>query len=129
MTTIGYRGERLDLTIRQGATFGPALIRIENQPGEKADLTGVSIRAQVRLSPDAAATTAEMELEMLAAEEQYSFSFGLSAAVTAAMPAGSQLGDPGFRQHWDMEMVWPDGRIDPLYYGIVTVHREVTRDA
>ena len=127
MATIGSKGTEMGLIIRQGATFGPAYIRHEDPLGVKVDLTGAVVRAQLRKTALATEKAADFVFEMLPAGDQYSFSFGLTAAVTAALPAGEKPTDPDSKYVWDMEIEWPDGRVDPLYYGPVAVFREVTR--
>ncbi len=45
MATLGYIGERLDLLIRQGATFGPFDVTLANPDKTPVDLTGATVRA------------------------------------------------------------------------------------
>lgn len=127
MVTIGSKGTDMALIIRQGATFGPVYIRMEDPLGVKIDLAGAVVRAQLRKTALSAEKAADFVFTMLPADDQYSFFFGLTDAVTEALAAGEKPTDPASKYVWDMEIEWPDGRVDPLYYGSVAVFREVTR--
>ena len=45
MATLGYIGERLDLLIRQGATFGPFDVTLANPDKTPVNLTGATVQA------------------------------------------------------------------------------------
>lgn len=139
--TIGSAGHRLDLLIRQGATFGPVtdLIRqpivgaVAQADGsyadddlEPVDLTGSTIRGQIRKLPADSAAVATFDVN-ISDPLSGSYTFGLTAAVTAAISAGLDSTKPESTYHWDIE--WQDsmGRVTPLHWGVVRVHREVTR--
>lgn len=130
--TIGYFGERLDLKIRQGATFGPIQATMRNPVvppatiGTPVDLTGCTIRGQIRRKALDVAIVASFAVTITnAAAGQYEF--GLSSATTAGITAGETLDSSTSKYVWDLELVDATGRITPLYYGAVTVLREVTR--
>lgn len=123
---LGYIGERLDLLIRQGATLGPFLATMTNPDASPVDLTGATIRGQIRKR--AADTTVVASLDVTitsAAAGQYSF--GLTATATAAIVAGADVTKPESVYVWDLELQDAAGRVLPLYWGDVRVHREVTR--
>lgn len=128
MTTaqIGYIGERLDLLIRQGATLGPFICTLTNPDATPVNLTGATIRGQIRKQPSDTAVVANLSVMVMdAAGGQYSFA--LDAATTAGIVAGADITKPESVYAWDMELQDSLGRVIPLYWGTVRVHREVTR--
>lgn len=126
MATIGSIGKQQDLLIRQGATFGPVEVFLANPDGSAVDMTGSTIRAQMRRKALDDTVAAEFEATIVNSET-VSFVYGMSAANTASIPAGESRGDRKSQYVWDLE--WEDalGRVTPLFYGAVTVFREVTR--
>lgn len=124
--TLGTLGEEMNLRIRQGATFGPHLFRMTNPDGSPVNLTGCTIRGQIRktaLAPSAALSFTATITD--AAQGRYQLLF--TAAQTAAIKAGEKETDSDSKYVWDLEFVDSTGAILPLYYGVVTVFREVTR--
>ncbi len=123
---IGYIGERLDLLIRQGATLGPFICTLTNPDATPVNLTGATIRGQIRKQPSDTAVVANLSVMVMdAAGGQYSFA--LDAATTAGIVAGADITKPESVYAWDMELQDSLGRVIPLYWGTVRVHREVTR--
>lgn len=125
--SLGYVGERLNLTIRQGATLGPFSVTLKNPDASPVDLTGSVIRGQIRKKALDATVVAELDGVLDANPATGVFTFGLTAGETGVLQAGEALTDAASVYVWDME--WRDaaGRILPLYYGAVSVFREVTR--
>ena len=126
MATLGYIGEKLDLLIRQGATLGPFQGAMTNPDGTPVDLSGCVLRAQIRkkaLDPAVVTPVTVTITDPLSGQ----YVFGLSAELTAAIVAGESIKDPTSKYVWDMEMVDASGQVLPLYYGDVSVFREVTR--
>ena len=126
MPTLGYIGEKLDLLIRQGATLGPFNVTLTNPNGTPYDLTGVTIRGQIRKTPSDPVVTADLDVSVIDSLLG-KFEFGISSVLTAQIPTGESLKDTPSGQVWDMELVDTLGRVTPLYYGDVKVFREVTR--
>lgn len=130
--TIGYFGERLDLRIRQGATFGPIQAVMRNPPvspatvGTLVNLAGCTIRGQIRRKALDVAIIASFAVTITDSSKG-EYEFGLSSATTSGITAGETLDSTTSRYVWDLELVDATGRITPLYYGTVTVLREVTR--
>lgn len=143
MTTalIGNIGERLDLLIRQGGTFGPYKFKMQ-QPKSGAvplsdgtyaptdldpiDLTGAVIRGQIRRTPADTAIVADVLVVITdAAAGEYEIS--LTDEVTAGIVAGVDLSKRESQYVWDLELEDTLGRVLPLYWGAVKVFREVTR--
>lgn len=126
MATIGSLGEKLDLVIRQGASFGPYQVTVKNPDDTPVDLTGQIIEGQIRrnaLDATAAATFTVSVVDAAAGE----FSFELTSADTAALVAGETLDSVASRYVWDMDMRDPGNRVVPLFYGECKVFREVSR--
>lgn len=123
---IGSIGNRLDLLIRQGATFGPVTDTLSNPDETPVDLTGATIRGQIRKQPADTAIVASFDVVVTdAAGGKYTF--GLSASTTAAIAAGADVTKPESVYAWDIELQDTLGRVIPLHWGTVRVHREVTR--
>lgn len=55
------------------------------------------------------------------------FAISLTNAQTAALTAGESPEATESRAVWDCELVDAAGRVTALYWGSVTIHREVTR--
>lgn len=124
--TLGHAGERLNLLIRQGATF-EAEVTLANPDASAVDLTGATVRAQVRRKAlDAGSPLATFTVAVTDAPGGV-FTFSLSAAQTAALTAGEDPAAAESRAVWDMELEDAAGRITPVFQGQVTIHREVTR--
>lgn len=126
MATLGYIGERLDLLIRQGATFGPFDVTLANPDKTPLDLTGATLRAHVRKKALDINVVITLQVE-LTEPALGKFKFGLTDEFTAGITAGESIKDPASVYVWDMEMEDSLGRVTPLYYGEVKVFREVTR--
>lgn len=123
---IGNIGERLNLLIRQGATFGPYRCTMTNPDGSPVDLTGASIVGQIRKRASDATAVADLQVTMVDRAAGV-YEFGLSDETSAGITAGSDTTRPESLYVWDMELHDSLGRVIPLYYGDVRVFREVTR--
>jgi hypothetical protein len=126
MATLGYIGERLDLLIRQGATFGPFDVTLANPDKSPVDLSGASLRAHIRKKALDTNVVISLQVE-LTDPALGKFKFGLTDEFTAGITAGESVKDHASLYVWDMEMEDSLGRVSPLYYGEVKVFREVTR--
>lgn len=126
MATLGSIGVKLDLLIKQGSTFGPHEFTLTNPNGTPLNLTGCSIRAQMRKRAGDATATAALTTP-ITAPLAGKFTLSLSAAETTPLPAGETLKDPASKGVWDCELLDSLGQVTPLYYGDTTVFREVTR--
>lgn len=128
MPQIGTKGAELDLLIRQGATFGPVTSTINNPDGSPMNLTGATIRAQVRktpTSPIGEGCVADFEI-LDALNGNFLWSFSASATGTLSADNESESA-PASLYVWDMEIEDASGRVIPLMYGKVNVFREVTK--
>ena len=127
MAQVGFRGERLDLLVRQGATLGPFHVELANPDTSPVNLTGCSIRGEVRKNAlDGGAPVASFTVvieDALAGK----FSFEIPYAVTQTIRAGEFQKSEESMYQWDMELLDASDRITPLYYGDFENFREVTR--
>lgn len=130
--SIGDTGARLDLVIRQGATFGPHCLQLFNpdnaplNPGQPVDLTGCTLRAQLRRTA-LGQLLATFECTIVDAV-QGRVDLQLDAATTAAITCGESPRDPLSRAVWDLELHDSLSRVIPLAWGTVSLFREATRD-
>lgn len=125
MTTaaIGTIGEKQDLLIRQGADFS-VTVTLENANATPMDLTGATVRAHMRKRADGALVKSFNVVVTDA--DNGEFTFGLSNAETALLTCGESLTEAASRYVWDMELQDSLGRVTPLFYGVVSVFREVS---
>lgn len=127
MAQVGFRGERLDLLVRQGSTLGPHVVTLTNPDNTPVNLTGCIIQGQVRKNAlDTGAPVATFVInyiDLLLGK----FSFEIPHTVTALIPAGEFQKDDESQYQWDMELLDSQNRIIPLYYGNFENFREVTR--
>lgn len=120
MDQIGFIGEKLDLLIRAGASFGPYMVTLTNPNLTAVNLTGVTIRGSVKVG------TVSIVLGVVITNAVAGqFTFGFTLAQTRIMvDAGASQGVSVFK--WDMEMQDSAGNVIPMYYGTVRVHAENT---
>lgn len=126
--TLGTKGAELDLLIRQGATFGPNNSSLKNPDGSPINLTGASLRLQIRKTPNSTLSPGAVGTAEITDAAQGLFTWGFSAEQTALLPADARgETEPDSQYVWDMELEDSQGRIIPLVYGKVLVFREVTK--
>lgn len=128
MAQIGTKGAELDLLIRQGATFGPNSSRILNPNGTPVDLTGATIRAQIRKTPNSTLSPGATAVFTITNATNGQFNWEFSASDTTLLTADASGETAAGSQYvWDMELQDSTGRVLPLLYGKVSVYREVTK--
>lgn len=121
---LGYKGERLDILIVQGADFGPYLATMTNPDGSPVNLTNCVIRGAIAKSPNTP-TIAALEVAItnpLAG----GYRFGLGNLASKDIPAGRTEDVPESRYIWQLELVDSTGHITPLYYGDAGIFRGLT---
>lgn len=123
---LGKIGTQVDLLIKQGSTFGPMVATLTNPDLTPVNLTACIIRGQIRKKALDATIVASFVVA-ITNEPGGVFEFGLTDEVTAIITADEIMQKPGSKYVWDMELEDSLGRVIPLYYGDVTVFREVTR--
>lgn len=124
--SVGDPGAQYDLIVRQGATFGPVSTTLRNPDTTPVNLTGCTVRGQVRRSPGDAVVLAAFDVAITDAAGGV-FVFGLDSTTTAAIPATPALDQWTCDYVWDLEMQDSLGRVIPLLWGTFTLHLEVTR--
>lgn len=124
--TIGSAGNRLDLLIRQGGTFGPVTDTLTNPDATPVNLTGCTIVGQIRKRAADTTVVAVFDVQITDASAGV-YTFGLSSTVTASIAAGLDSTKPESLYAWDIELHDTLGRVTPLHWGAVRVHPEVTR--
>ncbi len=124
--TLGTAGARMDLLIRQGATFTSGSIAMQNPDGTAVDLTGCLFQGQMRKKRLDSAVSATFTCVVTDAAAGL-WKFGLSSTETAALNAGETLADDASNYVYDIEMIDGGGNILPIFYGNVQVQAEVTR--
>lgn len=128
MPQIGTKGAELDLLIRQGATFGPVTSTISNPDGTPMDLTGATLRAQVRKTPTSPIGEGCVASFTITNPTSGNFDWYFSATATSTLAADNESETaPASVYVWDMEIEDAAGRVIPLMYGKVNVFREVTK--
>jgi len=123
---IGYYGERMKLLIRQGATLGPFFATMVNPNATRVNLTGCTIRGQIRKTALNTVIVETLNVTITNAV-QGEYNFGLTDEETALIPAGETIKDEESIYQWDLELQDAAGAVIPLYYGECIVLREVTR--
>lgn len=113
---------KFNLVIDQGATFERTLLWKAGTPAGPVIFTGCSARAQIRQNiedptPVLELTTANGRLTLGDADGKLTIT--IAAQDTAAL---SEVGGV-----YDLELVYPDGRVRRLMQGLVVVRPEVTR--
>lgn len=127
--TLGTKGGRLDLLVRQGATFGPNNVTLKNSAdGTPISIANSTITGQIRKTADAATALASVLITIVDAPNG-SFIWEFSATSTAALAADPVDETQAESQYvWDMEIINTiTNRVTPLLYGDVSVFREVTK--
>lgn len=122
------KGKELNLTIRQGATFGPIVCTLKDSLAVPVDITGYVARAQIRKTPFTRKVTGCTATCVIVNGPAGQFSFEFLAADTATLVVGDDENSPESLYQWDLELEQPDGRIIPVVYGTVKVFREVTKN-
>lgn len=124
---IGSKGERLDLLIRQGGTFGPVFATLLKADGSPENLTGCTFIAEIRKTSDAVTAVASAVF-VITAPLAGQFNYVFLESETMNIPCDPEGEDsPDSQYVWDMEMHYPSGRVRPLLYGNVRVFREVSK--
>lgn len=122
--TLGTKGERLDLVIKQGADLGPFDAFMKNPDASPVNLTNCSLVGHLRKEPTAPSLAATFDCEIVDALAGH-YRFGLGHAATAALKCGPKETDAASQYYWDLELIDSLGRVIPLYYGNAPVFRNI----
>ena len=121
------KGKELNLTIRQGATFGPIVCTLKDSTGTPVNITGYTVAAQVRKTPFTRRASGFAATCVIVNGAAGQFSFEFEAEDTAKLIVGESENDTDSLYYWDLELIQPDTRVIPVLYGTVKVFREVTK--
>lgn len=125
MPSIGTRGKKLDLIIKQGATLAPHLVWVKGKNNlEPLNLTDVVIRAKIRKDYDA--TESYPLTAQVVNGPEGAFRFECPASVTAQIPYLGVHYDPENQYIWDLELVFPTGIVIPMFFGTVKLFGDCT---
>lgn len=127
MSEIIDKGQELNLTIRQGATFGPVVCTLKDELGTPLDITGATFSAQIRKTPSSRKATGISAETAIVDALTGQFSFTFLATDTATLSCGDTELSTDSLYYWDLEMTQGDV-VTPFCYGTVKVFREVTKD-
>ena len=114
----------LDLTIYQGSTFEKSFQYKTGDPPTPVDITGVELRMQVRLKTSSTDVLIELTTDnnriTIDDAAEGKFSFLITDEDTALLDFK--------RGVYDLEIVWPNGKVNKLLKGAVELEKEVTRE-
>jgi hypothetical protein len=113
--TLGTIGKELNLKFRQGSTFGPYEITLNDPDGNPFDLTGYTFLGKIKKSYSSDVVLANVNIT----EVDYTL-----GKISMSIPSsGTSLckGNPNGSSDyiWDLEMIDSNGSIQPLFYGVV----------
>lgn len=109
---------KYNILIQQGSDYIQKIIVKESVSQLPVDITGCTIRGQVRVNIEDASPVATF-VTAVTNGPAGEFQISLSNAVTAALDF-----DTGF---YDVELVYPSGVVDRLLQGKAVLSKEVTR--
>lgn len=121
-------GERWDLELRQGSSFGPVRHVLTNPDETPVNLTGCQVRGQIRRK--ALDTTVVATFVCTIAPDPLLgwYEFALTDEATAAIPCGPTIADALSQFEYDIELEDAAGRVMCTLQGRVSVKPEVTRE-
>lgn len=125
--TIRSFGERLDFEHRQGSTWGPFTRTLRNPDATLVDLTGVTLRGQIRKTALSDTLTVAITFELAPDPTEGWYRFWVTAAQTEVIPTAEDLADDDARYRYDIEYVDASGRVIPDLWGFIRFMPEVTR--
>ena len=128
-TTISNRGERRNLVLQQGVSLFPVRHELYEDEAQTIplDLTGYTVRGQIRKTALAATVAAEFQTRIAPTATEGWYEFWLSDEQTQAIPCGPTLQDVASRYEYDIELEDADGNVRGTFWGSVVVAAGVTR--
>lgn len=118
---LGYKGERIDILLVQGADFGPHIATMFNPDESLVNLTGCTIRGGIAKSTQSPVL---LQIDVQITDPQNGeYQFGLGHLATASLAAGRTEDAPESQYIWQLELIDNAGQIFPLYFGTVKVFR------
>lgn len=125
--SVGFKGARQDLLIRQGADFGPSLGRIKNADGSPFDLSGCelsAVAAKVSTQPHPSFVFTVTITDAEAGE----FELSATASQTAGLACGLTETDPKSQYLWQLDALRPGSKTTPIAYGQVAIFRRLSTE-
>lgn len=110
-----------NMVVDQGATFYRAIVKKDSQ-GRVVPLLDVDARMQVRKTFDSLQPIINLTTEnnfIVIEAARGIITIVISDVITSGLAAGEYV--------YDLELVYPDDRVERLIMGTFTVRREVTR--
>ena len=122
---VGTKGAQLDLLIKQGSTFS-FKATISDKNNSAMNLTGASFSGMIRKSWNSVPIIVSVSTIITNATAGM-VEISLSSSQTGAMAAGEDERDENSQYVWDYELLDSTGKITPIFYGNVSVFREITK--
>lgn len=124
VTTLG---ERLDFELHQGASLLPVRHTLLNPNGTPVDLTGATVRGQIRRKALDVAVVVSFTTRIAPTPTEGWYEFALTDEQTQGIPCGDLISDPASKYEWDMEVEDALGDVRCTFYGTVRVKAGTTR--
>lgn len=123
--TAGSKGKRMDLLLKQGATWGPYNGLLKRGDGTPIDLTGATMAWNLRKEADSP-TIAGSATFVIAPGTTGAFSVQFTPVTTAALTCSPiDENEPESRYVHDWEVTLASTQVIPLAYGEAGVYRNV----
>lgn len=126
MPSLGSIGDKLDLLVKQGSTFGPYEITLVDEKDEPINLNGCTFLGHIKKSHEDPTPITSIDVTVID-EVGGKFTIGLSSTKTALLLAGPEIKSKESSYIWDFDLTDAAGKITTLYYGDCKVFREVTK--
>jgi hypothetical protein len=112
--------------------FRVRFVNADGTAGDAVDLTGCTALAQIRSAFDAAvmvAFTAAPAADQVGSKGVVTMSLTAAQTAALAVPVGVAPDAEGFFRIgvWDVQLTYPDGRVQTYHHGPVLLHPEVSR--
>lgn len=124
MAKLGSIGKQLDLIVKKGSDFGYYNMTFVNrQNSEPYDLTDYTFSGKIKKNINSDTIIASIEILPVDLENGV-VAIGISRTETSKLK-GSCTFDEYNEYFWDLELISPIGRIEPILYGKVKVYGDV----
>lgn len=123
---ISTRGETLDLDLKQGATLR-VRHTVTNADATPYDLTGATLRGQVRKEALSTTVAAAFATQVVAPATDGVYDFWLTDEQTAAITCGEKPSNPESQYVYDIEIEDAAGDVRCVLEGKISVIAGVTR--
>lgn len=124
MPQIGKPPARVDLLLVQGDDYEFGF-EIKDDEGNPVDLTGATLRAQVRKAPTLPVLFEPTFTSKVGSSSQRVMA--VRGVDTAALAVGPTIKDPASKFVWDIELKDTAGDTRTIAEGVISIYREVTK--